>query len=104
MSNPHVGDVGVVFLVTVRDRINGTVVDISDASVLEVTLKPESGDAVAYDAEFTTDGTDGQFQYSTVDDNFDRAGLWHWQEHFVTSNLEFHGEIKHFTVDPNLDG
>lgn len=51
-----------MFRYTVQDQ-DGNVVDISSASVKQITFKSPHGTVYTYDASFYTDGSDGVLQY-----------------------------------------
>ena len=61
----HVGDIGTVLRVTVQDE-DAAIVDISAASTKQILIKKPNGTLLTKTAAFTTDGTDGQMQYTTV--------------------------------------
>jgi hypothetical protein len=78
----HLGDVGTIFRITVVEKTynaatdcwDDTVVDISSASRMEILFLLPSGKTRGRPAAFTTDGTDGLIQYTTVDGDIDEAG------------------------------
>jgi hypothetical protein len=60
----HTGDIGTVFqIVLTRD---GAAFDVSAASVKQIVLKDAAQVVRVKTASFTTDGTDGKVQYTTI--------------------------------------
>ena len=99
----HVGDVGVVFEVTVKD--DEVVVDVSSATTKQVWLSPPEGKGATQktDAAFKTDGTDGILQYTTLEaSELSVSGIWKLQAYLVMSTGIFHSEIVEFEVRRNL--
>ena len=74
----HVGDVGIVFTITIVDA-DSVAVDISGATDKVLFFRKPSRTRVRQAAEFVTDGTDGQLQYTTVAGDIDEAGSWQVQ-------------------------
>lgn len=90
----HKDDVGTVFELTLKD--DGTVVDISSQTLLEIIFEKPDGTTVTKTASLTNTGTDGKMQYKTVAADLDVAGLWKLQGKitiaagtFRTSEYEF---------------
>lgn len=78
------GDVGIVIERTIMER-SATGVwaakDVSAASAVVLRVRTPSGTLKNFDAEFTTDGTDGKVRYVTdSSSDLDEAG--HWQAQF----------------------
>lgn len=98
----HVGDIGTALELTVVDK--GVVVDLSDATTLEIILASPCGTVTTFEAELSTDGTDGKLRYVTESaDDLDEAGTWQRQGHVITPDGEWHTSIAKFTVGANLD-
>lgn len=96
----HVGDIGTVLRRTVQD--NGDVVDISGATTKQILLKGPSGALKTKTASFTTDGTDGQLQWTTILNDLDEAGQWGLQVKVVLPSGTWSSDIEWFTVYGNL--
>jgi len=103
MSEIHMGDVGTVIRVTVTE--NDDAVDLSGANNYDLIFKkPTSDTTVTEDATFTTDGTDGQIEFTVPDNTWlDEVGWWRVQAlvEWASGNRWF-GEIGRFRVFPNL--
>ena len=82
----NVGDV-VTLYTTVTDQA-GNAVDVSGASTKQIKLRKPSGTVLTKTAEFTTDGTDGQIEYTTVNTDLDVTGLWGIQGYVVGTGYE----------------
>lgn len=100
-SEIHVGDIGTVLLVTIKD--DGVVVDLSTATTLVLSLKKPNG--ISYDKTplLYTDGADGIIKYTSVDGDFDQAGAYKLQATVTLSGGVYHSSISDFKVYKNLD-
>jgi hypothetical protein len=78
----HVNDIGTTFVVTIND------------------LTSSGGSAVA--AGFTTDGTDGKIEYTTVDGDLNGAGNWEIQAKVVTPSGTWSTGVGYFKVYENI--
>jgi hypothetical protein len=96
----HVGDVGTVFEVTVKE--GSTVVDISTATVKSFVCRKPSGAVVTWTAEFATNGTDGKLRYTTAEDDLDRAGDWRMQAYIEMPTGAWHSDEATFKVAANF--
>jgi hypothetical protein len=77
MSEPHVGDVGTVFQVQVRDGVLPA--DLSGAICLSMMFVSAKGRRFIVPALLATDGQDGLVRYTTMVGDLDAPGLWHLQ-------------------------
>lgn len=101
----HIGDIGTVIKVTVQDKDANcvlTALDVSTATTREFIFKKPSGDKLTVTATFTTDGTDGQIEYATVDGDLDEVGEWKIQVYIVLPGGSWRSEIGSFKVSKNL--
>jgi hypothetical protein len=98
---PHVGDIGTVIRLTVTD--SGIPVNLSSATSKRILLKGPDGISVAYNAVFTTDGSDGVIEYttSTVHD-LRVAGAWEAGAKVSVSGGTWNTDPFSFTVKDNL--
>ena len=102
----HIGDTGTVFTYVVKD--GSSVVDISGATVLEALYLAPDGGLLTKNCmpggvgNFTTDGTDGSFYYTSLATDFDEKGTWHDQGHVTLPTGEWHTDKEPFEVYPNL--
>lgn len=103
MANPeiHINDIGTVFELTVKDSANA-IVDLSTATVLNITFKKSDDTIVTKTASLVTDGTDGKMQYITVAGDLDLVGLWKIQGDITSPSWTGTTNIDTFTVYPNL--
>jgi hypothetical protein len=86
----HVGDVGTA-LIAVFHEANGSIKDISSATLLQIILTDPDGTSTTYTASLTTDGTDGQAQYVTAaTSDLATAGFW-----WLRGYIEQGGTSKH---------
>tara|TARA_R100000008_G_scaffold86692_1_gene80945 strand:- start:119 stop:445 length:327 start_codon:yes stop_codon:yes gene_type:complete len=105
VEEAHVNDIGTVFRVTVYDTTSSggtTVADISGATTKTFTFKRPDGTTFDKTAVFTTDGSDGNIQYLTVDGDLNIAGTWHLQAYVVTSAGSWKTTAGTFKVYENL--
>lgn len=96
MSKVHLNDEGTAI-------IGDLGVDISDATLMEITLeKPDRVTKTVYDAAFLTDGTDFKIVYVTVTDDLDELGTWRGTAYVETPTGKWRSDIDSFRVWPNL--
>lgn len=99
----HFGDIGTIIRLTITDE-SGVVVDVSSASVKQVLMRsPSCADCDAHTATFTTNGTDGKIQYTTVSGDLHATGTWQIQGKVTISTGTWHSSIAEVNVVPNLD-
>lgn len=102
----HQGDIGTVFEVTVVEMDPITclpvAVDISSATLRQLTFQTPSLSAVTKSAVFTTDGSDGKMQYVSVADDLDQIGDWKLQGYIDMPLWRGYTSIGEFEVEPNL--
>ncbi len=96
----HVGDIGTKFVATIMD--GAALVDVSSATTQQFVLKPESGASKTVTTTFTTDGTDGKIEYTTILNDIDTAGIWKLQAYIVLATGTWRSDIYWFKVDTNL--
>ena len=105
VEQAHVNDIGTIFRVTVYDMTSTggtTVADIRTATTKQFTFKRPDGTTFTKTAVFTTDGTDGDIQYLSVDGDLNVSGTWHLQAYVVTSAGNWKTDVGHFRVYENL--
>ena len=99
-SQIHEGDIGTKLLVTVTD--DGSIVDISSASTLDIFIKKPDGTILSRSGTLETDGTDGKMYYITVLGDLDVAGKYKLQGRVVIASGSFYTSTATFTVHCNL--
>lgn len=102
----HVGDIGTVFELTIKDEEND-IVDISSQSSMEIVFQKPNHTIVTKNAELVNTGTDGKVQYVTVAGDLDIAGVspkphWALQAVVVLPAGIWNSDIRKFDVHPNL--
>lgn len=102
MAKIHLGDIGTVFELTVKDADTKALVPIQTASVKQIIFKAPSGATKTTTAVFKTDGSDGVIQYTTIADDLDEEGAWELQGYVVTPTFTNHTSIDTFIVSGNL--
>ena len=103
MTDLHFGDAGTILRFTVIE--NGEIVDVSSGSAA-LKIRTKNKDIVVRDMEFYTDGTDGIFQYRTIDGDIDEnygKGKWVAQLHLVLPGWIGHSSTADLEVDENVD-
>lgn len=100
MTDIYVGDIGTIFRATVKD--GGVAKDISSATKIELTFRKPDGTEATKTATFTTDGSDGKMQYTSVLNDLDQAGRWILQGYLETPAGKWHTDLYHFLVMENL--
>jgi len=91
----HVGDYGTVVNMTVTE--DGAEVDISTATAKKFIFKNRSG-RVEVDADFVTDGSDGELTYTFLEGDLDTAGTWQVQAKVTLATGEWFTEAQTFQV------
>jgi len=99
-SEIHEDDVGTKLLITVTD--DGSVVDISSASSLEIFIKKPAGTTLNRTGVLETDGTDGKMYYITVAGDLDAAGNYKIQGRVTVTAGSFYTSLATFKVHCNL--
>ena len=105
VEEAHVNDIGTIFRVTVYDTSSAgttTVANISGAPTKQFTFKRPSGTTFTKVAVFTTDGSDGQIQYVSIDGFLDVTGTWSLQALVTTSDGTWNTNVGSFRVYENL--
>lgn len=98
----HVGDVGTVFQVTLK---NGTtVVDLSSITLTSkgFYFESPSGVVLAQPVSFATDGSDGILEYTIPLAVLYEAGVHRLQVFITTATQSWKSSIAEFSVFPNL--
>jgi|TARA_Y100000593_G_C4279198_1_gene321853 hypothetical protein len=96
----HVNDVGTTFQLTFQD--DGSVVDVSSASAVEVLLMGPDDTATTKTATLVSDGTDGKVKYVTVSGDIETAGTWKIQGKVTFASSVYNSDVHTFTVYKNL--
>lgn len=99
-SEIHVNDIGTRFLATIKD--DGIVVDVSNASVINMIFKQPDDQVIYKSATFLTDGTDGKIYYDTVAGDLDEAGQYKLQGRVSLPSGTYYTDIYTFQVHCNL--
>jgi len=94
-------NVGTVFRMTFKD-CDGVVIDISSASTKNMIFASPSGVSSTKAGAFTTDGSNGQLDYTSEADFLNEAGTWSVQGHVIIGAQNFKSDISTFTVIDNL--
>ena len=104
MPSPiRVDDFGTIIRLTVKDQ-DSVIVDVSSATTLQIIFRPPSGEFITKTATKTTDGTDGDIQYTTLAGDIEEIGTWGYQTRVkLSSTQDFRGSIHQFEVVSNLE-
>ncbi len=101
MANIHVGDIGTVITVTVKDA-DGVALDISGATTKNFIFKKPNNTLATVAASFVNSGTDGKLKYTSLSTTFDQAGEWQLQVYLVLPTGTWNSDIEYFKVWRNL--
>lgn len=96
----HVGAVGLIFRRTIK--IDGAVVDLSEATTKQFIFRKPDGSLLPVDAVWTNGGTDANAEYVTVAGDIDQVGEWRLQARLVMPNFNELSDIDIFQVKGNL--
>jgi hypothetical protein len=99
-SEIHVGDIGTIFRITIKD--GDSIVDVSNVDSKIIYLQKPSGTTLQKTATFYTNGTDGIIQYVVSDGDLDEAGTWQIQAKVDFGTDVFNTNIDKFKVLRNL--
>ncbi len=103
-----VDDEGTIFRITIQECINDvlTPVDVSTQTALSFIFKKPDGVTLltiaAPPVVFTTDGTDGKVEYTTVTGDIDVAGVWCLQAEVTLPGGKYRTSIIKFDVEDKL--
>tara|TARA_Y100001938_G_scaffold140913_1_gene209876 strand:- start:242 stop:571 length:330 start_codon:yes stop_codon:yes gene_type:complete len=101
----QLNDVGVVFVVTIKNCDNGTATayNIASSTVRQIILKSPNGVTSTKTAVFNSDGTDGVIKYTTVSGDLNEVGTWRLQARVAFgSTYDYKTDIETFKVYENL--
>lgn len=101
MSEIHVGDIGTQILVAVVNQDGGEA-DLSLAVSTIYSIEKPNGVILEVEADLYTDGQDGMLTYSSVDGDFDVAGIYKIQPRITFASGSYSGSIQSFRVYKNL--
>ena len=96
----HKDDIGTRLVVTVLD--DGSVVDISTASSIEIILRKPNNTVLTNTAVLYTDGTDGKMMYTSIDGDFDIVGNYKIQGKVEIDGGTFYTSLGSFKVYCNI--
>ena len=99
-SQIHVGDIGTTLIVTILE--NGSVVDISSATSLQIVIRKPDATTLTKTGVFTTDGTDGKMQYVSIAGDFDQSGNYRIQGKVELTGGNYSSSVGSFKVHCNL--
>ena len=100
VSEIHVGDIGTIFRITIKDGTS--IVDVSSVDSKIIYLQKPDGNTLIKNATLYTDGTDGIIQYVTESGDLDQAGTWQIQAKIDFGTDVFSTNIDKFKVYRNI--
>lgn len=90
----RVGHTGAIIRRTIQDTDTGAAVDVSTAGTRYLKIEKPDGVVLTKTAAFTTDGTDGQLQYTTIEGDLDQQGDYRCQFYVeFASNQHFYTDM-----------
>jgi hypothetical protein len=104
MSQVHVGDVGTVIEVTLRDEDN-KIVNVANALTKKMSFRaPDGRSVIEKDAALVTTGVDGRISYTTIDGDtvLNVAGRWVVQVFVTFPSGAWHTDSSPVDVAGNL--
>jgi hypothetical protein len=99
-SEIHVNDIGTRFLATIKD--NGTAVDISNASQIQMTFRRPSDEVFYRIGSLLNSGINGQVYYDTVAGDLVDVGMHKLQAKVYLPSGTYYTDIYSFQVHCNL--
>ena len=97
----QVGDIGTIITLTIQNT-SGSIVNVSSATTKQIRLRKPSGEVLNKTASFTSDGSDGKIQYTTISGDLDESGRWEMQAVVVLALGTWASKTIRFTVDELL--
>lgn len=88
----HVGDIGTVFTLTIKDDA-GAAVNVSSAAgagTKKIKFLRPDGTVLEKTATFTTDGTDGKITCTSASGDLNQAGMWKMQGYVALTSWSGH--------------
>ncbi len=101
-QSAQVGDVGTALTAQVVKQSDGTPLDISDATELDIVIGYPDGTKATKAASIVTDGLDGKLYYVTVDGDLPMSGIYSIQAKVLIGADLFYGMVQQFDVDDNI--
>lgn len=98
---PQLDDVGVVIRLAITKQSNGTALNVSAASVIQINIRKPDGTLIEVPASLATDGEDGQIEYETVSGDLDTEGEYEVQGYVVISGKPKRTTKKRFDTSEN---
>lgn len=98
----YVGEIGKVFKFNFKDTNTKGILDISGATVVNITFEKEAGDKVTKQGIFFTDGKDGSACYVTESGFLDTSGYWRAQGFVYLPEGQFFSTLVRFEVEEPL--
>lgn len=105
INDLHLDDIGTIIRVTIQDTSETCVtaaLDVSTATTTDLIFKKPDGTKVTQTGGFTTDGTDGKIEYTTIANDIDQIGEWKIQVYLVLPIGSWRSDIGYFKVIENL--
>ena len=87
-----IGDTGTNIILTIKNQ-DDTVIDVSTATTHEIKMRRAAGTKVTKTSSFTTDGTDGKIQFTSLATDFSVRGVYKFQAHIVDGGADYHTTI-----------
>lgn len=100
-SEIHVGDIGTVFRVTIKDGAD--IVDVSNVDSKLLFFQKPDGTLLTKEATLYSDGLDGIIEYTTQSGDLDQAGTWQIQAKIEFGTDVFYTNIEKIKVYRNLN-
>ena len=94
-------DIGTVVEVTFVDAAE-VAIDISAATTMQIILKSITGTVITKTATFTTDGTDGKIQFTSLITDFPEAGRWKIQGRVILPTGTWRTAVGFYNIGENL--
>ena len=99
-SEIHLNDIGTRFLATIKD--NGIVVNISNASQIQMIFRRPSDELFYRVGSLLTSGIDGKVYYDTVSGDLTEIGMHKLQAKVYLPSGTYYTDIYSFQVHCNL--
>lgn len=97
----QLGGVGLIFILECLSSA-GELVDLTDATSVEMIFRPPAGNHFTRTAQISTPGTLGQIKYITEVGDLTQKGRWEYQGHVVWPGKDLKTSVATFEVLGNI--
>lgn len=103
LAQVHLGNIGTMFLVTMKDQDGTVITDLNLLDEIDFIFQKPDESTVTKSGSLYTDGSDGKLYYTTRINDLDQEGIWILQVKVIYNNGNvYHSDKERFRVFNNL--